>query len=312
MSDRSESTGNLKNLIMFPAGCHGHLLEYLMDCHEEGRLLPSPFTGTGNSHAHRPLHSRCVDMVFRVQKDIGDLPDAHRTLGVTCADSNLSYATKCYVDRGGHYGSGSGLREITQDFNTWSGQTFHHGGKEYRDFFVRHFGHDGRSPVTRFMLRNYFIFQFVAAPESLLIKTSDLCAQAQHTIPVDKILDYSHLKQWIMGITGVDLDFRHIHDEFLGRNRPLALMRQEDDIFHAVIQGKEMPIPELDVVTEASLCHRIEAHYFEVPVVPQEIFYTNTTQIINYIKHFPSYLKRPNRLFEKYYKKYQRRNTDVE
>ena len=49
----------------------------------------------------------------------------------------------------------------------------------------------------------------------------------------------------------------------------------------------------------------LEKKYFDIPFNLGNNFFTNTKEIKDYIDHFPAYLKKPNKIFQQYFKFYQ-------
>jgi pyridoxal biosynthesis lyase PdxS len=86
----------------------------------------------------------------------------------------------------------------------------------------------------------------------------------------------------------------------------LLTTEKEYQIIEAVENNVDLEITELDVVTEASILYRLEKKYFDIPFNLGNNFFTNTKEIKEYIDHFPAYLKKPNNIFQKYFKFYQR------
>ena len=108
-----------------------------------------------------------------------------------------------------------------------------------------------------------------------------------------------------------NLDFQRQHQEFLNKNTPLKQVEQINKILKSVEHKENVEITGLNTISEAYLLFALECKYFDIPFLIGNTFFKNTREIIEYVDHFPTYMKKPNNLFFKHYK-YFTKNGNVD
>jgi hypothetical protein len=123
---------------------------------------------------------------------------------------------------------------------------------------------------------------------------------AKYVMNLDDIFDYNRLKSKLDNCFGGNLDFKELHNNFLDANLNRSIMEKENQILKAIKRGASMSLKGLDVVSEARILYEVERRHFNIPFLIHDKFYEDTREIHEYIKHFPNYLKQPNKLFGEY------------
>ena len=94
-----------------------------------------------------------------------------------------------------------------------------------------------------------------------------------------------------------DIDFKQLHHEFLQRNRSLEDYTTANTVINAVKTNKNIEIERLSVIGEATVFYELEKHYFDIPFFNLIDFFKNTSDILDYIKYYPDFMKQPNKLY---------------
>ena len=124
-------------------------------------------------------------------------------------------------------------------------------------------------------------------------------------LPIAIILDYESLKEFLQTITGNTLDFKELHDNFIRLNRSLKMYNKIKQITDAVKRKENIPIKNLDCVTEAGIFFELETYFYDIPFHNIPEFFKTTGDLILYVKTFPEFMKQPNKLFQQNYKRFK-------
>jgi hypothetical protein len=123
-------------------------------------------------------------------------------------------------------------------------------------------------------------------------------------IDIQDIIDYKKLKTILFEEFAVDINFEHVHCEFLEKNQSLQNYTQANLIINAVKNNKSIEIKELSVVGEAEVFYELEKYYFDIPFFNLINFFKNTQDVLNYVKHYPDFMRQPNKLYHQYHKRF--------
>ena len=127
-----------------------------------------------------------------------------------------------------------------------------------------------------------------------------------HKIQLNDILAVDTLKSCLAGIFGTPLDIDNVHETFMSKNLPYKQLQQVNTVLHDIRNKKDREISGLDVISEAYILFRLEIDNFDIPFHVGNAFFATTQDVVDYIDHFPNYMKGPNNLFHKHHEHYQR------
>jgi hypothetical protein len=297
---------NDKIKIVYSTGMHGNFIGHLFYCYQKKEILQLEFNKNGNSH-NREKHVKSYDLSYH---DAGYTQEQGDELyGIVYNGTNeFYYGLRRSLDAGGSADMrDSGIKLLEKD--VWEFIETRGVHLNFVDDAMEMYGLDTQAsksrPVPRNILRNYILLNLMTYMKHSIWKSNERIEKMTDKILyLHEILDYKKLKQKLDKFFDTSLDFEKLHRTFMGMNFTLDAQKTESEILSAVKQRKEMDIPQLDVVSEANILYKLERENFDIPFLLSNRFYTNTKEIIEYIDYFPSYLKRPNRLFEKFHKFY--------
>ena len=81
-------------------------------------------------------------------------------------------------------------------------------------------------------------------------------------------------------------------------------------VINSVKLGERTEIQQLSVIGEAIVFYELEKYYFDIPFFNLIDFFKNTGDIIDYIKHYPKFMKQPNKLYCQHYKRFPKQNNE--
>jgi hypothetical protein len=297
---------NNKIKLVYSTGMHGNFIGHLFYCYEKKEMVQLEFNKNGNSH-NRERHVNIYDLSYhnaRYTQEQGD-----KLYGIVYNGTNeFYYGLRRSFDAAGGAGlRDSGIELLEKD--VWQFIKAREVHLNFVDDAMGMYGLDMQvsksRPVPRNILRNYILLNLITYMKHSIWKSNEqIKKMTDKILYLHEVLDYKKLKQKLDKFFDTSLDFENLHRTFISVNGTVDAHKIESDILSAVKQRKEMDIPQLDVVSEANILYKLERENFDIPFLLSNSFYTNTAEIIEYIDHFPSYLKRPNRLFEKLHKFY--------
>lgn len=295
--------------IFHTPGAFGNYLAFLIDSKNSGELLGSPFTESGSSHARKETTVSCDIVLSDNYNKFKKCTD--NDIGVYWPDEYFFYILHSAYGRtnSGQYGE-CGVKKLQH--NTWQWYVKHQAhtlnGNDlplFLDNLKTFYGFDcneHNQVIPKSILRQCYFFYFTKHfKNKLYIKNKQI--QENKTIrkiSIETILDYEKIKTFL----GITFDFANIHLEFIAKNQSLKAYRQQHIITDAVKSKKAVTIPAMDVITEAGVLFALEKHYYDIPFYNLDFNFTDTKQLIDYIEHFPQYMKKPNNLFLEHWKTY--------
>ena len=295
--------------IFHTPGAFGNYLAFLIDSKNNGELLAGPFTESGSSHFRKEItasHDIVLSDNYEEYKK-----STENDVGIYWPDEYFFYILHSAYGRtnSGQYGK-CGVKALQN--NTWQWYVEHQAHRlngndllEFLDNLKTFYGFDcneHNQVVPRIVLQHCYFFYFIKYfKNKLYIKNKQI--KENNTIKrisIETILDYEKIKTFL----GIDFDFADTHLEFIEKNQSLKAYHQQLIIIDAVKNKKSIKIADLDVITEAGILFALEKHYHDIPFHNLNFNFTDTTQLIEYIEHFPQYMKKPNNLLLEHWRMY--------
>lgn len=293
-------------LVVYTAGAFGNFLSWCIDCCLNKQVLESPFQETGNSH-HRNQNTvitQCLDLVKspNMEEYLEKKQKGFEIIGIHWGRKWFPYMLHAGWDRtnGGQFGK-SGVAFAETNFHKFLEM---HGEYDTADLLSKlkqHFNFDcseGNPKVPRLVLRNLLWLNMASENQDIRTKTNKIIEKAGHSkIDLDTILDYDLLKEYLKRRFDVDLDFEHIHKEFIRKNNSLTEYNLAMKVIDAVKTKQNMLIPKMSVVGECIVLWHLEKHYFDINFFNMPFDFATTKDILDYVAHYPNYMKSPNRWY---------------
>ena len=120
-------------------------------------------------------------------------------------------------------------------------------------------------------------------------------------LPVDSFWDENKFFQQIGNISEkfkldikLDDSSSPLHNEFIDRLPQLKTRNRAPDIVTAIKENKNIDIEGLDVIEEAYIYSYIESNHRNVLAPFTNNFFSNTKEIIDYIKWYPKFYHKTN------------------
>jgi hypothetical protein len=297
--------------IFYTAGCHGNFLRYLFDSHDAGKLLESPFKENGNSHARADAENK--NMSFDVCNEgnaasAKDYQTSENYSIVWQGFDSFFYAMSAYTDRGASLDK-PGIALMEEDLGIYQDMfgVQVNIGKIIKEKFNYDMDKHGQPP--RAVLRNYFLLSFYMHFDHVLwTKNKDLQKSKYHKIQLTDILDLDSLKACLDRIYGFTLDIDSLHGTFMSKNLPYKQLRLVNSVLDDVSSKKnDREISGLNVISEAYILFRLDIENFDIPFHVGNEFFKSIKDIVDYVDHFPEYMKAPNNLFRLHHEHYKRK-----
>ena len=306
-------------MTVYTPGAFGNFLAYILDCYRHKTMLESPFLDSGASH-NRDESGDNTESWDIIHPDVLAKYKAnnfeHNTvIGIHWPQHYFRYVLHASIDRTnrGQYGK-SGVAYAEQNFyefvkkhqqlfdgNVWMETYF----SRLKDYF--NFECTAENPkVPRIVLRNLLWLNLAAEKTHPWTTMNQLIKDAKHkTIGIETILDYELLRKYLHTIFGFDLDFASTHKTFIEKNYSLREFKITNNVVDAVKNNKDIEIPSLSVVAECIIFYELEKHFFDINFFNLPFYFSNTSEILEYVKHYPSYMKNPNKFFQTNWKDFK-------
>ena len=297
--------------IFYTAGCHGNFIKYLFDCHDEGKVLTSPFNENGNSHKRADMGN------LNSSYDLCNQWDYEKLGAATSSDNyaivwegfdSFFYTMIGYTDRGGLLEQ-PGIELLQQDLKLYEkiyGVEVH-----ISEFLKQKLNYDieilGQPP--RSVIRNYFLMSFYTHFNHILwLRNQQLKQKGFIEIPIFDILDKRLLKSRLNDIFGFVLDIDTVHQAFMSKNLANEQLQLVTSTLKDISDKNDRSISGLNVISEAYILFCLEVKHFDIPFSIGNDFFKTTKDVVDYIDHFPGYMKRPNNLFNEHFRHYKRKD----
>lgn len=310
---------NVTNHIAYTAGSHGQFLKYLFDCYEKQELLPHFKNTNGNSHdsinvelkTNTFAYDLCNAEYEKRLNLVNNQEKLHRFYSIVWYGiDNFCYVLQCMHDRGGRLQENginlmqSNMERYIESFG-FDVKTSHK--ENFKDLYNVEI--EKNKQVPNFVLRQYFILSFITYFNHINWKKNEQLLKKQNfaQINIELIFDYNKLQSYLDKIFSYHLNFKSVHDKFIEYNVPLKNMSKIKSVLEAINNKQDIKISNLDFISEAYVLYYLEKMHYDIPFINLNTFFTSTSEIFEYIKYFPNYLKKPNNLFLKYHKIYNKK-----
>lgn len=299
----------VEHRIFHTPGAFGNYVAFLLDCKTKGKMHENPFTESGSSHARAVITQSC-DIVLSNEYD-KFLQCTRDDIGIYWPDEYFFYILHSAYGRTnvGQYGK-CGVQAL-QD-NTWRWLSLHTGHDipgNNLDLFVSDLEklydfklNEKNQKVPFNLLRHYFFFHFIKFFNNKLYKKNKeiLNNKILRKLDIETILDYDKLNKFL----DIGFDFETTHKQFIEKNLSLTAYNTQKQILLAVKNEQECKIGHLDVITQAGVLYELEKHFYDIPFYNLDFNFKNTLQILDYVKQFPNYMRKPNNLFLEHWRVY--------
>jgi len=306
-----------KYLVVHTPGAFGNFLAWIIDCHRDKKIGDSPFTLAGSSHDRKTVTPAWdIIMPARMSKYKDQQFDGAQVIGIHWPQKFFPYILHASIERTNtnQYGkSGVAYAEenfydftnrhqsILEDGSIWM-QSYLPRLKEFYNFDCN----ENNPTVPRIVLRNLFWMNLAAEKKHIWTTTNQLIERSSHEkISLETILDYTELKAYMEQLFGYSLDFSKEHAEFIRRNRSLSEYILAMDIVDATVNNRSVPIPQMSVLGECIVMWYLEKHYFDINFFNLPFTFTDTKDILQYVAHYPTYMKQPNKFFQTNWRDFQ-------
>jgi len=305
---------NKDYLVVHTPGAFGNFIGYLIDCHQQDTLLPPPFVESGAAHNRTTKVTESLDMVIPGTWDQYHQQSSKKTtIGCVWQPKYFPYILHSYYGRtnGGQYGK-CGVESAEKNFYNF---VINHMAvdrvsqnigylKQLFDVEVN----EQNQQVPRNVLRMFFWFVLFEQENNIVTATNQQIKKLDGVklLEIEDVLNYDKLKLFFAGEFSHDIDFKQLHHEFIQRNRSLADYTTANIVINAVKANKHIEIEPLSVIGEAIVFYELEKHYFDVPFFNLINFFKNTRDIVDYIKHYPDFMKQPNKLYCQHHNRFPR------
>lgn len=300
-----------KYAVIHTPGAFGNFTAYLVDCHRQKKILPSPFVASGASHA-RVKGTSAIDMVIPgAWESYKEQSLGKSIIGCVWKQEYFAYIMHAYYSRTntGQYGA-CGLEYAEKDFynfvmNHRAADRVKQNILDLKELFNLEIN-EKNTQVSRHVLRMFFWFALFNQGKNIVTTTNQQIKDLGNItlLDIEDIIDYKKFKIFFYKQFTVDLDFKQLHEDFLKHNRSLQDYMQANAVIDSVKTKKCIEIEKLSVLGEALVFYELEKHYFNIPFFNLVDFFKNTRDIIDYIKYYPDFMKQPNKLYHRYYKQF--------
>lgn len=297
--------------IFYTAGSHGNFIKYLFDCHDNGKVLPSPFNENGNSHKRADMDNlnRNYDICSQLHNEkLGATTSLDNYAVVWEGFDSFFYTMIGYTDRGARLKQ-PGIELLRQDLKLYEkiyGVEVH-----ISEFLKQKLNYDieilGQPPLG--VIRNYFLMSFYTHFNHILwLRNQQLKQKGFREIPLFDILDKRLLKSRLKDIFGFVLDIDAVHQIFMSKNLAYEQLQLVTSTLKDISDKNDRSISGLNVISEAYILFCLEVKHFDIPFSIGNEFFKTTKDVVDYIDHFPGYMKRPNNLFHEHFRHYKRKD----
>lgn len=300
-------------LVVHTPGTFGSFLAWAIDCYKEKKILPAPFMPSGNSHAHKGTPAWDIILPQARRKYDRNDTDGATVIGIHWEQEWFPYLLHAGFDRtnAGQYGD-SGVAYMEKNFHDFiekHGALFDDGTvmmKSNKPRLIEYFDfdcHSGNPTVPRLVLRNLFWLSMATEQRHIFTTTNKDIKSSNHSkIDIETILDYRSLNKYLHSLFGYEIDFSGIHQQFLDKNNSLKEYRIMRHTIDSVKNGTSFEIPQMSVIGECVVMFELEKHFFDINFFNVPFYFKNTDDIVEYVKHYPKYMRTPNKFFQTHWK----------
>lgn len=274
--------------IDFHPGLHGNFLCYSINALDPRVREKTPFTRFGTSHesypkilAHRPYHYSMYGQPFMGQQVISIYAEPKDCLLINL----LQYSRAADYDLD--------LKNLEKDFYKQIQST--NFGAALRESLLKIFEIDVKyQSISRSQLREFFKYQFTNYEDNSAIR---IIRKQQYAFPVmhvdfKRFYDFGEyikvlhrtIDYFNLNYTLDDFDwYRQLWDNFISKVHAIKWAEDAERILAAVTQKQYEPI-DFNLLQESWLNARLEVVYNKVMPEQQDVYFTNTKEIIEYLE----------------------------
>jgi len=290
--------------IFNAAGCHGHYLQYLIDClsKKTPTITELPFNELGNSHNKINYSGLCKFVEATEHNEYKNLKNS-KIIRIRY-ENEILYYERVAMNRAND--ANRDLKNIHNDISFL---------KTYNiEFYekIKNIYNLQMDSVPKFILRDAYKMGFLDwNNQGSVVKSNkekkwihDHLSQ-NNDVYFLQVEIFFNIKNLINELKIIDKKFNleldldlnkisNIHAEFLKRNKIIQTHSYTNLILDAIDKFKNIDIPNLDILQEAYIYAKLEEKndFIIMPMV--ENFFNTTQQIIDYIKFYPQYYKAMN------------------
>ena len=293
---------NPKIYIFNSAGCHGHYLTYLIDrlSTDTPPILELPFNTLGNSHNKLNYSNYSCFVDISQQKNYQDLKNSN--IIKIIYSSNILYYERTAMSRAGD--ANKDLYNLHLDISFM---------ETYNKVFyekIKKLYHIQTNSIPKFILRDAYKTGFLDwSNQGSVISSKDDINWIEknlknnnnlHFFDVNNFFSVKLIDKELKTISEkfkINLDLTElelVHKEFLTRNSIIQTHHFTDLILNSIVNNRNIPIPELDILQQAYIYAKLEENNNFITMPMTETFFTTTKEIIDYINYFPEHYKAMN------------------
>lgn len=297
--------------ISYLGGSHGAFLKYFIDKFSKftPNILKSPFEKTGTSHNDDVIYSGKVERdTFEdangKPKNNYQLQDTSTPNIVITVDHNsLMNFTRMFFTRK----SDIELESTYVGVDDQSATFDHVFSKKYSDSFKLMYGIDinKHNSVPVSIMRDFIKITFLDYKNNQTLasmrKIKENLTQDVETISLNDIWETDRFIKRMQQISDalnlglvLHADAVNLHTEFLSRRVNNATWNRVFSIIEALKKEENMDCSKLDIVEQGYLSSWIEQNYKFVQTPLTRKYFSDTKEIIEYVKYYPNHYKAMN------------------
>jgi len=287
--------------IFNAAGCHGHYLQYLIDClsKKTPAITELPFDNLGNSHL-KLNYSGYV--CFIDGKEYYNKNFKGSNIIKIIYSDDILYYERVAMSRAGN--ANRDLHNLHLDISFMEIYN-----KEFYEKIKKLYNVSSNN-VPKFILRDAYKMGFldwenqgsvISSKENIAWINSNLKNNNDlYFFEVNKFFSLQSITNELKIISErFDLnlnleELESIHIEFMKRNKILNTQKYTEQVLDAVSNNRSMKIPDLDIIQQAYIYAKIEKNNDFITMPMTENFFIDTQEIIDYIKYYPEHYKAMN------------------
>ena len=299
--------------VNYLGGSHGAFLKYFIDRFSDltPSISESPFEENGTSHNRAVKYSGRVDR--RVFEDVhGNALNNYvlhnktkPNIVIEIDDKTLMNFTRMFFTRKSDHeltstyiSAGKGQTSVLVDENFVA---------RYRDSFKLLFNMDihKQNAIPISLMRDFLKVTFLDKKQNrTLTSMQKIKANLSHNDQIISLKDiwntdaFIHRMQQISDALNLNLVLESeavdLHNEFLSRRANHDTWNRVYTVIQAIKDGENMDCSTLDIVEQGYLSSWIEQNYDFIQTPLTRNFFSDTNEILEYVKYYPNYYKAMN------------------
>lgn len=286
-----------KILIDFVAGAHGHFLEVLLNKFFHTTVVDfSPFTTLGTSHVATKEYtdSKVFHAAHWTERYPEELATASKVISIQFSQDQLLFFSSLSLLRA----KDKKIANNDLEYDTYNKLN----NKFYRDTLDQILAaypfltvNETNSNIPRHVLREFYKFGFknpdqngywlkqkqMSYPNTTEVFYFNLDCFYNRSLLVERL---KQLEQFVGKPFDFSDEFYQMHDQFINGVQYLDCQSTCDQIINAVINEIDIGIPNLTLFQESYINAKLENFYNKEMPFYQPEYFTNTKDVLNYIK----------------------------